>query len=477
MFSADDDPTRWPVERLIGAYRDRSVSPVEIVGRCLEIAESTASLNAFASIDGDLALRRARECEAKYATDGSCGSLLGVPLGVKDLFGTDDFPTRCGSAVTGDGLQWSDARVVARLREAGAIVIGKTRTHEFGWGITSYSDRFGATRNPWNPGRSPGGSSGGSAVALAVGAVMIAVGSDTGGSIRIPAGYCGVCGLKPTWGRLSADGVFPLAPSLDHPGAMARWPADLRTMLSVMDEGQGSPGQGAQLPRMRVGIAEELMPMPLRDGRLELWEQTLAWLKRAGHSSVSVTVGQRIDPVDVFGVIQRAEARLTHEQRDLYPERRDLYGRDVLARLEAAAAVDLRQYVEMTQQRHALARDLDRSFDAVEIIVSPVASCSPIEITDREVMNGLEAEFRAAVMPFTVTQDLTGHPSCVIGTGFDAHGVPSGVQFTGPRGADHAVIAFAEEFEKANHAAWRMRALRSERSTTDHHRDDLVLGD
>src|SRR5262249_13688601 len=220
---------------LLQAYRDRRFSPAEVVeALAARIEELDASLGAFTTLCLERALDEARVAEQQYARGEPAGPLAGVPFGVKDLFDSTGVRTTYGSPMFADHVPAVDAEAVRRARAAGAIMIGKTQTHEFAWGITSVNLLMGSSRNPWSQRLMSGGSSGGSAVALAAELVPIALGSDTGGSIRVPSAFCGTVGLKPTYGRISATDVFPLARSLDHPGPMARTPADAALLLETV---------------------------------------------------------------------------------------------------------------------------------------------------------------------------------------------------------------------------------------------------
>src|SRR5436309_13028131 len=229
------DAVHLSAEQLVDAYRALELSPVEAVD---ELADRIGELDPLVGAFTTLCLERAREeaqaAEAAYRRGDTDRPLLGVPIGVKDLFDSAGVRTTYGSPMFAEHVPDADADAVQRAREAGAILVGKTQTHEFAWGITSVNLLMGTSRNPWAPNRISGGSSGGSAVALAMHLVPLAIGSDTGGSIRVPSAFCGTVGLKPTYGRISAAGVLPLARSLDHPGPMARTPADAALLLEVL---------------------------------------------------------------------------------------------------------------------------------------------------------------------------------------------------------------------------------------------------
>jgi aspartyl-tRNA(Asn)/glutamyl-tRNA(Gln) amidotransferase subunit A len=414
--------------QLIDGYRAREFTPLEVIE---ELSERIEELNPRFGAFTTLCLDRAREEAKAYRADDP-RPLAGVPLGVKDLFDSEGVPTTYGSPMFADHVPAADATALARARAAGAILVGKTQTHEFAWGITSVNRLMGTSRNPWAPERMSGGSSGGSAVALAAGLVPLALGSDTGGSIRVPSSFCGTVGFKPTYGLVSRDGIFPLAPSLDHPGPMARTPGDAALLLSAIAD-EVAPDDG----RRRIGVHTELNVTPPFD-------------------LVEVAFPEAELAYPTFVPTQRAEALFTHRSAGLWPARRDEYGEDVRSRLEAAETVALGDYLAASENRRRLAAAFARVFREVDLLLTPVAKGPPPPI-------GEEGNLRDRVMPFTVPQDLAGLPTCTVRAGFDALGLPFGVQLTGPPGSDARVLAAAQELYDATpevQAPWPTIATR-----------------
>jgi aspartyl-tRNA(Asn)/glutamyl-tRNA(Gln) amidotransferase subunit A len=350
-----------------------------------------------------------------------------------------------------------DAEAVRRARAGGGILIGKTQTHEFAWGITSVNS-MGTSRNPWQPARISGGSSGGSAVALAAHFVPLALGSDTGGSIRVPSAFCGTIGLKPTYGRVSTTGVFPLARSLDHPGPMARTPADAALLLMViagLDERDAAtrdmPLEGLDetltpgLTGMRVGICPDLHLIPLAPDIEAAFAAAVDCVRDLGGELVEVEFRGAERLYETFGLIQRAEALFSHTQADVFPARRDEYGEDVLGRLELATKVELPEYLAASAERERARAAFDSIFRLVDVVLTPVGAASPVLIgEERTVHQGTDTEFRELIMSYTVPQDLTGLPACTVRTGFDHLGVPIGAQFTGPLWGEERVLRAAQ---------------------------------
>src|SRR5438132_2619943 len=246
--------TSAPLVRVAGALRRRQVSPVELVDAYLRRVAETEGLRAFITVPEERARREARQAERRLSR-GEAGALLGVPIAVKDLFATRGVRTTAGSRILRDRVPSSDAAAVAQLRAAGAIILGKTNLHEFAYGATNANPWWGVARNPHDPRRSPGGSSGGSAIAVVAGLSAGALGSDTGGSIRIPASLCGCVGLKPTFGAIPLKGAFPLGWSLDHAGPLTRTVEDAGVLLDVLSGGDaGRKSRRARTRGLRVGV-------------------------------------------------------------------------------------------------------------------------------------------------------------------------------------------------------------------------------
>lgn len=458
------DLIRLSARELLRGYADRAFQPVEVVDALAERIEAVEpTTNAFTTRCLDRAREEAVRLGEALGRGDDVGPLAGVPFGAKDLFDSEGVRTTYGSPLFDEHVPVADAEAVRRVRAAGGILVGKTSTHEFAWGITSVNPHFGASRNPWAPDRVSGGSSGGSAVALAAHEVPIALGSDTGGSIRVPSAFCGIAGLKPTWGRVSGARSFPLARSLDHPGPMARTPADLALLLAVvagadpddpatanapLGDLDGELGRG--LAGMRVAVCPDLHRVALAADVAAVWEQTLAVVADLGAELVEVAMPEAGAIYDTFTVTQRAEALDTHRTRGLYPAHADAYGADVRGRLEAATQVTVADYLAASASRQRARAGFARLFERAELLVTPVSAGSPTVIGEEIVEHlGREIEFRELVMGYTVPQDLVGIPACAVRAGFDDLGVPVGIQFSGPAWHEAAVLRAAEAFVAA----------------------------
>jgi aspartyl-tRNA(Asn)/glutamyl-tRNA(Gln) amidotransferase subunit A len=436
---------------LLAGYRDRSLSPLEVVDALLErIAALDGELGAFNTLCAERARDEARAAERAFRDGSAAGVLAGVPIAVKDLFDSAGVRTTYGSPMFADHVPRSDAAAVGRVREAGAIMLGKTQIHEFAWGITSVNEALGTARNPWRRERISGGSTGGSAVALAARFVPLALGSDTGGSIRVPAAFCGTVGLKPTFGRVPTDGVWPLAPSLDHVGPMARSPADAALLLSVMD-GRGSERE--HRPVGTVGVCPDLHVVPPTPAVQRAFDAAVAAVEGLGVRIEEVRFRDAETIYPTFAAIQLAEALYAHRRAGLFPERSAQYGADVRRRLEAAEDVSLPDYLQAAAHRERLRAAFGALFDEVDLLLTPVAAGSPVPIGENRTMHrGSEIGFRELIMPYTVPQDLFGLPACAVRAGFDELGIPIAVQFTGRPWEDQRTTAAAQALFEATRA-------------------------
>jgi len=431
MRSAVAAPT---VVELAAEVRSGRASPVDLVERALaRLAACDGDVGAFVAVDAEAARREAQAAPA--------GPLQGVPFGVKDLFDVAGQVTRAGSRVPPDPPAARDAAAVARLRAAGAVVLGRTRTHEFAWGITTQHEELGGTRNPWDTSRVPGGSSGGSAAAVAAGIVPFALGTDTGCSIRLPAAWCGLVGHKPTWGAVSLAGCVPLAPSLDHGGVLVRSVTDVRLVLSVLSavelaepapvtglhaglvRGPSTPGVGTALD----GAVRRAEALGLRLRALEL------------------PLADRL--ADAYVGVQAGEALAWHEGTGRWPAHADLYGREVRGYLQRAQESDPERGRASAALRKDLRRQMAAVFAELDVLLLPVAGSGPPLVTSPD-RCGL-GPVRDVVLPWTVLANLCGLPACSVPVGVDEDGLPVGLQVLGPPGADGRVLDVAQALQVA----------------------------
>ena len=433
--------------------RKRRISPVEIVEETLaRIEQLNPRLNVFITVFGDQARQAARRAERRVMQRGGVlPPLFGVPVSVKDIVITTEAPTTAGSKVFGTGLiAERDAEVVRRLRRAGAIIIGKTNLHEVALGVTSANEHFGPVRNPHDPERVAGGSSGGSAVAVAAGMGPLSVGSDTRGSIRIPAACCGVTGLKPTRGLVSVEGVVPLSPSLDHVGPIAQTAAECALMLEVMAgprySGRFTKPARKNVKGMRVGVSE----FHLRDLDSAAQKPVDAAIRRLSKlgcrlHDVRLPV---LDDAHVASIaISATEAVAYHDQ--YLKADPDAYGPLVRKRLQDAYKWTALDLLRAQATLHAVTAAFARVFENVDCLVGAVLPCSAPKIGDLTVMvNGTEVTLVDAFTRLNAPQNMAGIPALSVPCG-KANGMPVGFQIFGASGDDESVLRLGAALQRA----------------------------
>jgi aspartyl-tRNA(Asn)/glutamyl-tRNA(Gln) amidotransferase subunit A len=437
-----------------------------VAGSLAQIAQHDAAVGAFVDVFADRATTDAADRDRAPLADQE-RPLHGVPVAIKELFDVEGADGSYGSNVLAGRRSERDAAVVGALRAAGAVVIGTTRSHEFGWGITTQHAGRGSTRNPWNLERVPGGSSGGSAAAVAAGMVPLALGSDTGGSIRLPAAFCGVLGLKTTFGRISRAGGVALAPSFDSPGFLARDVALLAAAFAATagsDPDDASTVTAPPVGPALVGTAPEMLaglrfatPAGLSPERLDAprtaaVEAVCAALVALGLQRHEVAMPDARAMLDTFVPIQMAEALHVHTSvLRTYPDRAGDYGADVRARLETAQSVTLAQHLTARRGQDDVKVAFANAFASTDLLVGAVGPTGPSLAADADtvLLHGKPVAMRTAMMMYTVPQNLAGLPSITCPCGVDDSGMPIGIQITGPWWSEPLLLAVAGTLEAA----------------------------
>jgi aspartyl-tRNA(Asn)/glutamyl-tRNA(Gln) amidotransferase subunit A len=419
--------------------KDKSLSPVELTKACLQRIEAlNPKLNAFITVTATAAIREAESLESELRAGRRRGPLHGIPIGLKDLYDTAGVKTTAGSKHWADRVPADDAAVVARLRAAGAVIVGKLNMDEFAYNFTAETSAFGPARNPWNVARSPGGSSGGSAVAVATGMCLAALGSDTGGSIRLPAALCGITGFKPTYGSVSAEGVAPLAWSLDHVGPMCRSARDAMLMMEVLT---GKPTREVGIRSLRFGIPRSVFYDTLDPQVASAVAAATAVLAKRGGGVREVVLPtltmsrEAPDLPEPYITVIIAEAYAFHEQ--MVRERRKLYHPGTLRSIRNGAAISAPQYIRAKREMDRLREDSDNFFKDVDLLITPTAL-------------GPAFAFGKGTLAFlrnTAPWNMYGLPTVSIPCGFTTDNLPIGLQITGRRGADDVVLAAAAAYQ------------------------------
>jgi aspartyl-tRNA(Asn)/glutamyl-tRNA(Gln) amidotransferase subunit A len=443
------------LEEAAALVRDRRASPVELTEACLaRVGAVEPRLNAFVTVTADLARAEAREAEAELAKGRYRGPLHGIPVAVKDLFATKGIRTTAGSKILAGWIPREDATVVRKLREAGAVLLGKLGLHEFAYGISSVNPHFGDVRNPWDTTKIPGGSSGGSAVAVVAGEAYATLGSDTGGSIRIPASLCGCVGLKPTYGRASLFGAVPLSWSLDHPGPLARTVRDVAlAMVAIAGHDPRDPAsadrdvsdllsgieQGA--PRLRVGVPTDHVWDECDPAIAAAVRAAIEALARAGADVRELPWTGAAEYAKAASAILGVEARAYHE--GAFPGRASEYGPLIRARLASQGEVDADTYARaMRLLLQARAGGADRDLEGSDVLAMPTVPTRAWTI-DQAKEVGRPSEWTRITRIF----DLTGQPAISIPCGLDPDGLPIGLQFAGRMWDEAAVLRAARAYE------------------------------
>ena len=445
------------------AFAARTLSPVELLDALLDrIALLQPKLHAFIRLDAEAAREAARAAEREIMAGRVRGPLHGVPMGVKDIIDVAGLPTTCHSRILLDNVPGADAAVIARLRQAGAIVLGKLATHEFAIGGPSFDLPFPPARNPWNPAHHPGGSSSGSGAGVAAGMFPVALGSDTGGSVRNPASCCGIVGLKPTYGLVSRRGVFPLSYTLDHVGPLTRSVADAALMLdAIAGHDPADPGSspssarlfGRDLDRgvrdLRIGFVRHFheTDLPAHPETTAALAEAARVLQAAGAEIRDVTLPSLNEFAGVNRVILTSEAWSIHAP--WLRERPEDYGQLARRRLLPGAFIGAGEYVGAQRRRAQMIAAVEEAFRDVDVLLCASSMDPASRIDDAE--ETARTYPRQARTPFNVT----GHPALAMMAGLSSGGLPLSVQFVGRYFADATVLRVAAAYERAT--AWHER--------------------
>jgi aspartyl-tRNA(Asn)/glutamyl-tRNA(Gln) amidotransferase subunit A len=428
----DFDPATLTIVEAARRLRDGTLTSVALTEACLaRIAQDGAlpdgaRLNAFILVTADLARTQAAEADRERAGGVDRGPLHGIPISLKDLIDLAGTPTTAGSRVRAGHVATSDAPIVTLLRNAGAVIVGKTNLHEFAMGTTNEDSAFGPARHPLDPSRSPGGSSGGSAVSVVTGMCLASVGSDTGGSIRIPSAACGLVGLKAAFGEVSADGVVPLSRSLDHVGPLARTVADARLLFEILAGGDGHDALAQELSRAD-GTAPGGPRTPVRGvvpsayflDRLQTevrasFEAALARLRDAGVDIASGDVPHARQAPAIYLPICLAEAAAWHAPT--LDTLGDAYTVNVRLRIEMGRYVLATDYVRAQRGREVLRAEVDALLAGADVLLLPTLPilAPPIGAATVPLGDGTEEPVRAAMLRLTQPFNLTGHAAITI---------------------------------------------------------------
>lgn len=432
--------------------RSRRLSPVELTRQCLaRIERLNPVLNAFITVMADRALEDARRAEAEIVAGNYRGPLHGIPIGLKDLFDTAGVRTTAASNQYRERVPAEDAEVVRRLRQAGAVIVGKLNLHEFAFGMSGVISAFGPTRNPWDTERISGGSSSGAGAAVASGMCVAAVGTDTSGSIRCPSALCGIVGHRPSKSLVSMKGVIPLCTSFDTAGPMARSVRDAAMLLDAVGE---TPGFASLLEEdvfpLRVGIARKSFYDDLEPAVATCVSDALDVLRKLVAEVREVEV-----PIDAFRTLFDAEIYEYHEA--MAAKTPELYDPRTLYRVQKAAGISATAYIREGRRLEQFRRQAETIFDDVDVVITPTTPGVAPKLAD------LEAQAIADVRPFEMKHLLRNTapfsslfwPSTSVPCGFTPEGLPVGMQISSRPGADSLCLRLAYAYERATE--WHKR--------------------
>ncbi len=442
--------------------RSGLVTPTELLAEVLEqIDAQDEDIKAFVTVMRDEAFKDAEQAENEHRTGIFRSLLHGVPVAIKDMVAVKHVRLTAGSPVLADYIAPEDATVVEHLRRAGAVLIGKTQTHEFAYG--TYTP---PTRNPWDLTCVPGGSSGGSAAALAASMALGAIGTDTGGSIRIPASCCGVTGLKPTYGRVSCSGVIPLSWSLDHVGPLGRSAEDCAILFDSIAKydphdpnsvsrppskthetlvGAGTPS----LQGLKLGVPQAAFVDPMDPEVRLAWSGALMVLKEAGAQVIDVTLP--LTSFATYRTIQRPEATLAHQERGWLHEKLALYGEPTRSRLLAGLEVSAVDYLEAQHQRRFFSSSLRTAMQPIDALVLPTLPIPAIPVPQmyQEIsIEGVSENSGDAMLRLTMPFNLAGLPAISLPCGFNHQGLPLGLQITGKPFEEGLILRIAHVYQQ-----------------------------
>ena len=444
------------------AVKKKELSPVDLVQACLSRIDAVNSkTNAYISVYADEALKVAKASEALMMAGHDMGVLHGVPISLKDNISLKGKRTTAGSKVLSDWHPQEDASVSQRLRGAGAIFIGKCNLHEFAWGGTSNNPHYGSVRNPWNTDTFPAGSSGGSGVAVAARTCYGSIGTDTGGSVRLPSSVNGIVGIRPTYGRVSNHGIIPLAWSMDTAGPMTRTVEDCAMMFNVMaGHDHNDPASALQpvvdytrdlnmdLKGVRIGVVPGYSFKHLQPAVERSMREAVKTLESLGAVIIEVPIANIEGNMSAVLTVESVEPSTYHQK--WLREQPDNYGEDVRTLLEAGELLMATHYVQAQRYRAMLRDEFLEAFKRVDVFLWPTLpfTATKVGATTVVIENGQEEDMLSAIMQFTGVPSLTGLPALNVPCGFDDAGLPVGMQLVGRPFDEATLFRIGSQFER-----------------------------
>ncbi len=442
------------LRRVRDALGRREVSSEELVRAALDKAEALSSLGIFITVCSEKALAAARRADDAAARGDSLGALHGIPITAKDIVHSSGVRTTSGSKIFADFVPEEDAPCLASLRNAGAVLLGKTNLHEFAYGVSNVNPHYGPARNPWDTDRITGGSSGGSAAALAVGIGLGSIGTDTGGSIRIPSALCGTVGLKPTYGKVSRQGVTPLSWSLDHVGPMARTVEGVAVLYDVLTGEDSASGLTAQPKGLKLGVHESYFFDNIDPEVEASVRAAIAELESLGMELVPIDVPEIELQAECRNIIAFAEASSFHEKN--IRGRPEAYGEGPRELLRLGLTIPATDYLAALRARRRIVRAFTNAFRDIDVLAVPATAAAAPRIDDKVLDNG--EELRTGLLRLAGPFNTTGFPAMSLPCGFTEDGRPIGVQLAAAPGHEARLLQVAYAYEQSQ-PWWQRRPV------------------
>lgn len=446
------------ISSLSSLIQSRRLSPVELTELLLQrIEQVNPTVNAFIKVMADEARKQASEREQEVMEGRIRGPLHGVPIAIKDILETKGHETTAGSKILANWIPDRDATVVQKLREAGAVLIGKANLHEFAMGATTENPHYGVCRNPWDLERVPGGSSGGSAVAVATGLCFGAIGTDTAGSIRLPASMCGIVGIKPTYGRVSRHGCLPFSWSLDHVGPMTRTVKDAAIMLEAisgldpLDSSSSSRPPDVlwreglpDLKEVRLAVVRQHFFEDLDTELNRVMEQAILDMQALGAEVVEIELPGLADALQALKLIAQSEVLAFHQP--LLNQYKEWYGEDLQYRFEFGQSISAVQYLNAQRTRSKMIQEAKEKLSDYDALLAPANARKPFQIGTVPPDQAISNMFTLGRTPFG---NITGFPALTLPCGFMPGNLPVGLQLIGKPFEERRILQIAEVYERS----------------------------
>lgn len=436
------------IKEMKDGFSRKIFSPVEVTRDYLQRIEDFSELNAFITVTSDQALKQAAIAEQKYLAGEQTGVLEGIPISYKDNIFTKGIRTTSGSKIEENFIPNIDAGIVTKLHHEGAVCLGKVNMHEYAFGITSNNPFYGPVKNPWNTDYTPGGSSGGSAVAVAASLSTASIGTDTAGSIRIPAASTGIVGLKPTHGLIDASNVRNISWSLDHVGPLTKNMSDLALMMDAMTGKNYSDSLTKDIRGLRVGVPKNYFNELIESNVADLYSTALDNLEKLGAILIEVDIPFSAADLALSFSIGIAEAGLVHEQS--IAERLDSFGQDVKASLEFSHSITALDYMKALNRKNQLFAQFENVFKTVDLIATPTMPDTTKKIGEEqfEIDGVMDSTFNSMIR-LPAVFNLTGQPALSIPCGLAPNGLPVGLQLAGAAFNEKTLLQAGFAYEQA----------------------------